>query len=41
MGQLFAVTITIGMGMCVQVRNIKIFHNPNRPALSSVKHILE
>ena len=28
-GQLFAVTITIGMGMCVQVRNVEIFHNPN------------
>ena len=36
MGQWFAVTITIGMGISVQVRNIKIFHIPNQPTISSV-----
>lgn len=40
MGQWFVVTITIGMGISVQVRNIKIFHIPYQPTISSVIHYI-
>ena len=35
------VSITIGMGMSVQVRNTIMFYNHNRPNISLVIRILE